>query len=391
MTGDVLNTDDGIYPRFSEAEFSRRFGAVRAMMHAEGLAALLLYGSPHLHGEVQYLSNFRVAREALLVFPAMGEPALFVQFFNHVPTARRMASLSDVRWAGPNTADTAARDVRERGLAEQRLGLVGTLPWQHYETLRRELPSADLMDATAQMQRLRLIKSAEELAYLRRGAELTDRAMEALEREARPGITEHTLAAIVEAAYVGLGGQTSIHYMATTPMRQPEVYVPAQHPTDRMIQPGDVLITEISAQYHGYAGQIQRPYAIGAPPTPEYASLFAVAVTAFQRVAGAIRAGATADDVLNAAECIHEAGYTICDDLVHGFGGGYLPPIVRTRQTGASRTPAFRFEANMTIVIQPNVISPDDRAGLQVGELVRVTQSGVESLHRYPVRFIQCG
>src|SRR5260370_7197439 len=110
------------------------------------------------------------------------------------------------------------------------------------------------------MRRLRLIKTEEELSFLRRGAELTDLAMEALEREARPGITEHALAAIVEGAYVGLGGQTLIHYMATTPMRQPEAYVPAHHQTDRVIQPGDALITDITPQYHGYARHIHRPY-----------------------------------------------------------------------------------------------------------------------------------
>ena len=38
----------------------------------------------------------------------------------------------------------------------------------------------------------------------------------------------------------------------------------------------------------------------------------------------------------------------------------------------------------MTVVIQPNVITPDERAGVQTGELVLVTESGWESLHRYP-------
>jgi len=42
-------------------------------------------------------------------------------------------------------------------------------------------------------------------------------------------------------------------------------------------------------------------------------------------------------------------------------------------------------------VIQPNVITADERMGVQVGELVRVTRDGVESLHRYPMRFIECG
>jgi Xaa-Pro aminopeptidase len=382
---------DDLYPRFSDAEFGRRYAAVRAMMATEGLAALLVYGTPGADGEVQYLSNFRVTREALAIFPAEGDLALLVQMLNHVPSARRVAYVRDVRWGGPDTALAAAEAILARGLGEQRIGLVGPLPWQRYEALRRGLPRATVVDATAQMQRLRLVKSEEELACLRRGAALTDRAMEALEREARPGITEHALAALVEGAYVGLGGQTHIHYLAATPMRHPSLCVPAQHPSNRILERGDALITEISAHYHGYPGQILRPFAIGEPPTPDYQRLYEVAVAAFERIAGVVRAGASVEEVLDAAEGIHAAGYTICDDLVHGFGGGYLPPIVRTRQTGASRTPAFRFEANMTVVVQPNVITPDECMGLQVGELVRVTPAGVESLHHYPMRFVQCG
>ncbi len=45
----------------------------------------------------------------------------------------------------------------------------------------------------------------------------------------------------------------------------------------------------------------------------------------------------------------------------------------------------------MTIVIQPNVITEDERMGVQVGELVRVTRSGVEQMHRSPLRFLRCG
>ncbi|MGZ6392318.1 MAG: M24 family metallopeptidase, partial [Ktedonobacterales bacterium] len=223
------------------------------------------------------------------------------------------------------------------------------------------------------------------------GAELSDLAIEALEREARPGISEHALAAIVEGAYLGLGGQTHIHYMGSTPMRNPSLCVPSQQQSNRVLERGDVLITEISAQYHGYPGQILRPFAISEPPTPAYQRLYDVAVEAYERVAAVIHAGATAEAVLDAAECIHAAGYSICDDLVHGFGGGYLPPVIRTRQTGGTSTPTFTFEENMTVVIQPNVITLDEHMGLQVGELVRVTHAGVASLHRYPMKFILCG
>lgn len=394
--GQAEHSDDSVtdgrdFLRFSDAELARRFALTRALMDLEGLAALLVYGNSSAHSEVQFLSDFRVTREALLLVPTEGEPALFVQYFNHVPNARRVSHVADVRWGGRDTAATVADEITRRGLASQRLGVAGMIPWQRYETLHRALPNATLVDATLPMQRLRLVKSAEELAFLRRGAELSDRAIEALEREVRPGITEHALAAIVEGAYLGLGGQTHIHYMGTTSMHQPSLCVPAQQQSSRRLQAGDVLLTEISAQYHGYPGQILRPFTIGAPPTAAYQRLYDVAAATFERAAALVRAGATAEVVLDAAEGIHAAGYTICDDLVHGFGGGYLPPVVRTRQTGGTSTPDFTFEENMTIVIQPNVITPDERMGVQVGELVRVTRTGVESLHRYPMRFTRCG
>jgi len=384
--------DDGDgFPRFSDKELGRRCALVRTMMDREGLAALLAYGTTATHSEVQFLADFHVTREAMLTFPREGEPTLFVQFFNHVPNARRVARVEDVRWGGIDTTATVAEDLRSRGLAGQRIGLVGPLPWQRYETLRRALPAATLVDATMAMQRLRLVKSAEELAFLRRGAALSDLAVEALEREARPGITEYDLAAIVEGAYLRLGGQTHIHYMGTTPMRQPSLCVPAQQLSGRVLARGDVLITEISAHYHGYPGQILRPFAIGEPPTPAYQRLYDVAVETFWRIAAVVRAEATVEAVLDAAEGIHAAGYTICDDLAHGFGGGYLPPVVRTWQTGGTSSPGFTFAEDMTIVIQPNVVTRDEQMGLQVGELVRVTRTGVESLHRYPMRFIRCG
>lgn len=381
---------DMLYPRFSQAEFSRRYASVRGIMQDAGLKALVVYGTIGSQ-EILYFSDFEVTREAMLVFPAEDEPTLFIQMYNHVPNARRVASISDVRPGGPDTAAAIASNLQERGLAEQRIGIVGLIPVQRYETLKTALPHATLLDFTRQIQQLRLVKSDEELAFLRKGAELSDRAIEALEQQVRPGMSEHQLAAIVEGSYLGLGGKNSIHYMATTPMDHPTLCVPAQHLSSRTIEKGDILITEISAQYHGYPGQILRPFAIGTPPTAAYQHMFDVAVEAFTRVASVIRPGATTNEVLDAAEYIHSSGFTIYDDLVHSLGGGYLPPILRTRRTGAEPAQPFTFKENMTIVIQPNIITGDEHMGLQVGELVQVTPGGITSLHRYPMRFIQCG
>ena len=380
------------YPRFSAEELERRWVAVCALLQEADLAALILFSTISAPYEVHYLSNFPTTWESLLVFPAEGEPVLLLELFNHVPNARQIASGVDVRWGGPDLPASAARNVQERGLSHAKVGLVGKLPYQYERTLRQHLPHVSFVDFTDTYRSLRLVKSEEEIAFLRLGAELSDRVIEALEREARPGTSEHELAAIAEAAYLGLGGTTNIHYMASTPMHAPTVCVPAQYHSNRVLASGDVLITEISAQLlKGYPGQVLRPFTIGVPPTATYQRLYDVAVEAFERITGVLRAGATVEEVLDAAEYIHEQGFTIYDDLVHGYGGGYLPPILRTHRTSATPTASFTYQENMTIVVQPNVISQDERAGVQVGELLRITRDSVESLHRSPMRFFRAG
>ncbi|HEY1388971.1 MAG TPA: M24 family metallopeptidase [Ktedonobacterales bacterium] len=387
----MSNDPNTAHPRFSDGELARRHMAIRGMMAEHGLDALVVYATVGSFAELHYLTDFRTAREAYLVVPAQGEPTLFVNYFNHVPYACRRARVADVRWAGAQGISTLVAHLNDCGINAGRVGLVGALPWQQHRALCAELPHVEFTDTTIPFQHLRLIKSEEELIFLQRGAELSDLAMEALEREARSGIAEYELAAIVESAYVPLGGQTHIHYMATTSMRNPDLCVPAQFQSDRVLQAGDVLITEISAQYNGYPGQILRPFSIGEPPTADYQRMYDLAAHVFERIAAVIRHGAMVGDVLDAADEIAAAGYTICDDLLHGFGGGYFAPLARTKQTGGTRNPGFVFAENMTVVIQPNVITPDERMGVQVGELVRVTRTGIEYLHRYPMRFTQCG
>jgi Xaa-Pro aminopeptidase len=87
-------------------------------------------------------------------------------------------------------------------------------------------------------------------------------------------------------------------------------------------------------------------------------------------------------EILDATGVIEKAGFTICDDLMHGFGGGYFQPIIGCKSRMAGPLPAMTLEENMTVVVQPNVITRDHKAGVQVGELVRVTRTGFERLHR---------
>src|SRR5579859_5223655 len=124
-----------LYPRFSESEYARRYANARSVMVEEGLSALVLYGTVSAYQEVLYFSNFATMREAMLVLPLEGEPALFVQYFNHVPNARLVASIADVRWGGIDITLTASENLRERGLSEGRIGTVGPFTFQQYRMM----------------------------------------------------------------------------------------------------------------------------------------------------------------------------------------------------------------------------------------------------------------
>jgi Xaa-Pro aminopeptidase len=231
---------------------------------------------------------------------------------------------------------------------------------------------------------LRMVKSSEEIAWMRVGAELTDRSLESLVTSAQIGSTEADLADAVERAYVPAGGTNHIHFFAVTNMSNPQVCVPAQWPSSRSVEPGDVIVTELSTSYWGYPGQLLRTIAVGGKPTSLYRDLHDVAESAFAAIVGRIRSGVHVRELVTAAELIAAAGFTIYDDLVHGFGGGYLPPVLRTQERQHEPIPDITLRAGMTIVVQPNVITVDERAGVQTGELLLVTEDGVERLHAAP-------
>ena len=386
---------ESLFPSFSSAEYERRYQNIRALMSQEGVIALIIFGDSAMartaQADLHYISNFLGNRPNFAVFPAEGEPALFVQSFNHVPDAQRASIIEDTRFGGADSAETVAAHIQERGLAKGAIGLVGPIPYLNYLTLVERLPGVQLRNLTMAYRRLRVDKSNEEVAWMRRGAAFTDATMAALEAQVRPGLKEYQLGAIIENAYVDQGGQTIIHYISSTSMQVSERCVPAQNQSDRVLKKGDVILTEISAAYWGYAGQILRPIAVAAEPTPDYQAMYQVAEESYQRVAEVIKPGVTGQEVLQAASYIDDTGYTICDSLVHGFGIGLVAPSIRTPATQAKPMAEFVFRANMCVVIQPNIITNDYAKGIQLGNLCLITDSGLEPLQKYPIRFVRAG
>ena len=376
-------------PVFSAAEMRRRRAAFGAELERSGLSHALVYGANRSGSAVSWLTGWPVTREALLVAgPQPDQDVLLVSFFNHVPQARRMAAVR-AEYAGASAVATALEVIAGRERLPSRIGIAGALPFSQYRVLAEQV--RDLEDLNPACTRLRLVKSPEEVAVLRRGAALSDAAIAALAEALRPGATDYQVLARTEQAYVARGGMHYIHYLGLTAMDEPGTAVPAQWPTGRLVRHRDVATCEISAAAApDYPGQVLRTFTVGAPPAALYADLHAVAAAALDAIAARLRPGTRAQELADAAAVIEEAGFTGIDDLVHGLGGGYLPPVVPAPGRPVA-DPGFTLAAGMTLVVQPNVVTRDHRAGVQTGELLLVTESGPERLHAFPPGLHEAG
>ncbi|HEY7555647.1 MAG TPA: M24 family metallopeptidase [Candidatus Binatia bacterium] len=382
-------TGSDLFPRFSAEEYGRRYRAMREAMTNDNLAAILVSGARG-SSEVHYLANYLAQSPCWLLFPRDGDPTVFIHFFNHQPCAKAQSVVEDVRWYGPSPMPAIVKEIQNRGLAKARIGIVSlrSIAYGHMTELQKQFPQAVFTDFGPAFTRIRRVRSGEEIPYLRRSGYLTDLACESLERELRPGMTEQDILAVVYSAYLKNGGDPGIHFIATTRMDNPDRYVPWQRTTARVIESGSVVITELTVSYWGYSTQMHRPFAIGREPNALYRKLFDVALECYENIRKICKPGATSEEIVAASSIIEENGFTTYDSVFHGEAG--KAPELGTR-SAAHPLEKWTLEENMVHVIQPNPITKDFKAGLQLGAAVLVTEKGGESLHNYPFKFPVCG
>jgi Xaa-Pro dipeptidase len=374
------------YPRFSDPEFARRHAALSRSMQKHDVDHLLIVTDHRIGNAPQWVTGWPGTVEAYVVFKPGERMTMHVEWFNHFPLAKRIARDVDVHWGEHRGIQKTVEELKRRGA--RRIGLMGPLITGKVRQLEEVFP---VVPMDSEYVRLRLIKSEEEIDWLRIGAALSDAGFKELLENTKPGLTERELANLVERAYVGKGGTTFIHYIGVTSMAEPHICVPPQFASSRKVRTGDVVFCELSASWWDYSGQVLRSFTVGADPAPLYRDLHATAEAAFDAVTAVVRHGTTMQQIVDAAGVIEDRGFTIFDDLMHGFGGGYFPPIVGTKSRPAGPLPQMTLEQNMTVVVQPNVVTRDHKAGVQVGELVRVTKTGFERLHSAPRGFFRAG
>lgn len=389
------------HPRYPKAEYARRYREIRKRMRARGIDALVFYGDSGMQGgnqaNIKYATNYKDPVSSFFVLPLKGAPTLFISNRLYLPYAKKMSVIPKTEAVDYEPGVKVERHIRELGLEKGSIGLVGfrgilpvSMPFSVVDHWRKTLKGAQFTDASDILAETRLVKSPEELKWFRRGAALTDTAFEALEKKAKTGMSEFGLAALISGAYMPRGGSPQLIFVGSTSMARPRLIFPNQFPTHRKIRKGDVVLTELSADYEMHPGQAHRPISVGVEPTPAYRKLYEVAVEAYDRILKALKPGATHEDVKRAGAVIEEEGFTTFDTTFHGWGLLIENPRIDIDASILKRPQnEITFREGMLMVIQPNVCAADGKRGLQVGNLVEVTRTGARSLQKFPMKFMR--
>ncbi len=399
---DSMTVDNDFFPPFSKQEMERRHRNVREFMKKDGLDCLVVYGAYSMtgndtgHVNAMYLANYAGAIQTYIVFPLNDEPTLLVSFAYHIPNAKELSVIKDIRCPGFDIQKGVGERLKELGLEKGNIGIVGpagfwfniSLPVEHHNYLTTTFPQANFKVVTRDFINLTLVKSEEEIRHLERGAVMTDLAQEAVFLATKPGVRHSDLRKIIADVANDCGGHFPFSHVSSTPMANPQQFYPDFFPTHRAVQAGDVVMTEISIGEGIYFGKIFGTYFVG-EPTKEYQKLFEVASSVHDKTLKELKPGSTGRDVQKLAQPIAEAGYTTGIVLIGGWSTYNHPPYVGQVEGafGGLQDPAlldYVFRTGECIGIMSYPCTRDFKKGVWVGTTCVFTEDRLRPLHKYP-------
>ncbi|MFA9440183.1 M24 family metallopeptidase [Uliginosibacterium sp. sgz301328] len=378
-----LPPDEGISP----AEFAARIATVRAAVEKSGMAALMAFGDCWRGANITYFTEFRPLdgvsdiASALFFLPADDDPTLFVsaQCLAYAQSVTPF-SVKDFRDLHSTLSAFAARH------SKRAVGLAGAayVPANLLDRVRTGL--AEMMLApTSLLAEIKAIKSDAEVRLLRKAAALSDAAMEAIRDALATGerFTERELAWLADRAMLAGGAdRTAFDSMVQAGVRS--AYNLAR-PTDRFVEPGDLVMTDIGARYRGYVADGGRGFTYG-PADAQKMSIVAAAASAVEAGLEAARPDMQAQE-LNAViqRALVESGYEAFSSEARGHGTGHgtgMDPEEEAPWIGPGNTTVLR--ENMVFTLKATITVPEV-GGLRTERIVRLTAKGVETLDKFPM------
>jgi Xaa-Pro dipeptidase len=372
---------------FPDEEFAARREKLCVAMAAAALDGLVV-STPENIFYMTGLDHQGFFALHLLIVTSAGEMTLIARAMERITVEDQVSGARFVGYAdNEDPARLACAVLRDCGLAGARIGIEkGSLflPPRVYEALLAGTPRATWLDGSRLVDELRLVKSPREIAYTRQAAAVTDAMLQAAIAAAAPGVNEREVAAETHRAMIRAGGGTP----GFGPFIRPTPRLGQEHTTwqDRKLVDGEALLFEMAACVNRYHAPAGRFVFVGRRP-PGTRAIEQVCIEAFDRVTGAIRAGATAADVYRAWQGrVDEAGLAHYRRHHWGYvvGLGFPPSW-----TGGSMVVGLRHDRDL--VLRPGMVFHllswligTGRGDYFVSNTALLTDAGCEILTKTP-------
>jgi len=393
-----------IVVQISTQELERRWKAVREAMEAEGIDFLIMQNTNQfLGGYVKWFTDVPAFNgyPTSVIFPREDEMTV-INIGPKMDPESRFTDLSTKDWAlrGVKNRFTApyfpslhytktldAELVVEllRPMKDIKVGFIalGHIPAPFHDHIRTHLTNATFTDATDLVDSIKAVKSEEELALIRRTAEIQDIAMEKAFSSIRPGMRDSEIMALAQYTVQNLGSEQQLIMAGSAPLGTPCPML-KRHFMNREIKKGDqfTLMIEVNGPGGLYA-ELGRTCVLG-KATEELLEACEVAKEAQRITIDLLKPGADPKDIIKANnEFLRSKGFPE-ERRLYAHGQGYdlvERPAIREDEP-------MRLQANMNITVHP--ITGSATAFAWVCDNYFITEAGAsECIHKTPKKIFE--
>ncbi len=301
-------------PPISTAERLQRLAKARALMHKNGIGAVIVESGSSL----DYLTGVQWHRSERLtaaVIPATGDPIIVTPFFERPSVAETLAVPAEIRtWnEDENPLKLVADFLRERGVAAEPVGFEETDRYFILDRLKQQLPALNAVSGNPAVRDLRLIKSPAELALMEAANDITIRAMRHAAQNAKAGMTPQDFGAAIDAATTAMGGSPEFSLVLIDEASA----LPHGSKKPQIAKRGSTILFDCGCTVHGYQSDISRTFVYGAAPSAEQRKVWNQVHEGQQIAIRAAKIGVPAGAVDDAVRRAYESW---------GYGPGYKLP-----------------------------------------------------------------
>jgi Xaa-Pro dipeptidase len=373
---------------FSVEEFQERVRRVQKVVAEKGLDAVLITRPQNVY----YLTGFRSLGAGLAAgmgqihaaaVPAEGTPTLFMRALETKTAAKYC--WTDVQ-PYRDYEDAYAAIAKALPAGTKRLGIEQLeITALQLERLRRACPAVEMVDISMTVERLRRVKSPQEIAYTREAGRIADIGFRTAIETVKDGVRISTIYAEVLRAMLD-AGQDDINWPPALIWSGPDGGLMHDTSPDGVVSKGHVVTIEITGTRELYVADAMGTVCVG-NPSKEIEQGYEISVALHGAAQKALRAGVTGDQVHAAADKVfRDAGHGPYYRRAGGAIGINSQPSLFFEGLNLLKGETAVLEKGMTILVQPGVDKP---AMIIVASTNVITDAGSEELTHPLLKLIQ--